>query len=94
MALGIELRTADNTVFFSTDTQTWNYIGSFVTYTDSTLVATYSTLSLMNDVIIQISAIDNPPDNQAGYIPTVYVSGNDVYAEPGAIRALVVVLGR
>lgn len=94
MSLGIELRTADDTVFFSTETQTWNYIGSFVSYTDGTLLTSYPTLALMNEVIIQISPVDNPPDNQAGYIPTVYISGNSVYAEPGAIRALVVILGR
>ena len=94
MSLGISLYTASGAKFFSTDSQTWNYIGSFIAPANATGTATFSTLSLMSEVIFQRSAVDNVPSNQEGYIHDVSRSGNDVTATGGTIRTLVVVLGR
>jgi hypothetical protein len=94
MSTGIQLFNANQKKFFDTESQTWNYVGSFIAPANGSATATYSTMSLMSEFIFQRSAVDNPPANQEGYIHDVSRSGNDVTASGGSIRTLVIVLGR
>lgn len=94
MTTGVRLYNADGNIYFSTDSQTWNYIGTFIAAANENPSVTFAALSVMSEVIFQRSAVDNPPNNQAGYIHTVSQSGTTITASGGNIRTLVTVLGR
>ena len=94
MAVGIQISDANGLAYFSTDTQTWNFIGYLIAPANTNGSTSFSTLSLMNEVIFQRGAVDNVPDNQAGYIHTVTRSGTTVSYAGGTIRTLIIVLGR
>lgn len=95
MAVGIQISDASGLAYFSTDTQTWSFIGYFIAPANTSGSVTFSTLSLMGEVIFQRGAVDGVPGSQAGYIHTVgYSGGTTVSYSGGAIRTLVIVLGR
>ena len=94
MTTGIALYTASGVKFFSTDSQTWNYIGAFIAPANGPATVNFPNIAIMSEIIFQRSAVDNVPSNQEGYIHDVSYSGNDVTASGGTIRTLVIVLGR
>lgn len=94
MSYGIKLRNAAGVEFFNTDTITWNYVGSFIAEANASNSASFSTLSLLNEVLIQTSFVDGVPGNQEAYVHSASRSGNTVTAVSGNVRTLVTVLGR
>jgi hypothetical protein len=94
MATGIAFNTRYGATFFSTDSQTWNYIGHFIAGASATTSQTFPTIGILGEVLIQKSAVDRPPTNQEGYIANVGRSGNTISAWGGNVRTLVIVLGR
>jgi hypothetical protein len=94
MAVGIQISDANGLAYFSTDTQTWSFIGSFIAPANTNSSVSFSTLSFVSEVIFQRGAVDSVPDNQAGYIHSVSRSGTTVSYSGGTIRTLVIVLGR
>lgn len=63
-------------------------------FTPQSVTVNLPVLSMMSEVILQRSAMDNPPANQEGYIHSASRSGDNVTANGGNVRTLVVVLGR
>lgn len=63
-------------------------------FTPQVVTQTFPTLSMMSEVTIQRSAVDNVPSNQEGYIHSASRNGDSVTASGGNIRTLVIVLGR
>jgi len=94
MAVGIQISDANGLAYFSTDTQTWSFIGYFIAPANTNSSVSFSTLSFVSEVIFQRGAVDSVPDNQAGYIHSVSRSGTTVSYSGGTIRTLVIVLGR
>lgn len=98
MGYGVSLRNAQNELFFSTDTITWNYIGSWIADANVTSSNSFSVISLMSEVLIQRFFVDTAPGNQEAYVHAVSRSGTTVTATAnatnGTVRTLVVVLGR
>jgi len=94
MSLGIQLFNANGQMFFNTDTQTWNYIGSFIAPANASSSQVMPTLDLMTETLFQRSGVDITPTNQEGLIHTVTQSGTTVSATGGTVRTLITVLGR
>jgi len=94
MSLGIQLFNANGQLFFNTDTQTWNYIGSFIASANESSSVEIPTLLLMSEVLLQRSGVDVTPAYQEGLIHAAYFSGTTVTASGGTIRTLITVLGR
>lgn len=94
MSTGIELFTESGVKFFSTASQTWSYLGSFIAPAGSSATATFASIALMSEVIFQRSLVDNVPGNQEAVVHTAYLSGNTVVAQGGSVRSLIIVLGR
>lgn len=98
MTTGIRLYNTSGVSYFSTDAQTWNYIGSFIASANQSTSVSFANLAIMSEVIFQRSAVDNAPSNQQGYIHNVSRVGTTVTATAGTgvgtIRTLVIVLGR
>lgn len=94
MAYGIQLFNSRGEMYFNTETQTWNFIGSFIAPANETINVSFPIFDRLTEVLFQRSAVDNAPANQEGLIHTVYRSGNLVVCTSGNIRTLVTVLGR
>lgn len=98
MTTGIQLRNANNQLFFSTDTITWNYIGSWIADANYTSSRVFNSISLMSEILIQKFFVDTAPGNQEAYVHSVSRSGNTVTATSdathGKVKTLVIVLGR
>jgi hypothetical protein len=97
MAYGIEISTNTGYVFFSTASQTWNYLGQLTVTANSTGTLTIPAISLMKRVIFQRFAVNNPPDNQEGYIHTAAQTTSDpntISVSGGNVDTLVIVLGQ
>jgi hypothetical protein len=94
MAHGLAIYNAQGVAFFSTESITWNFIGSFIAPANSAASAVFPSLSLMTEVLIQRQFIDAVPDNQAAYIHTAIRTGTTVSASGGVVQTLITVLGR
>lgn len=94
MATGIELYTASGVKYFSTETTTWSYIGSFIAVGGRSTSVNFPSIVLMGEVIFQRSIVDNLPVNQEATVHNVYRNGTLVTAQDGAVRTLIIVLGR
>jgi len=93
-AFGISLFTPSGHKFFSTESTTWNYVGSFIAPANASASRTFDVLSMISEVIIQRSFIDSPPGNQEAIIHICSRSGNTITASGGNVRTLVVVMAR
>jgi len=94
MTYGIELFTPSGVKFFSTESTTWNFVGSFIAPANESADRTYNVLSLIGEVIMQRSFIGGVPDNQEAYIHNVSRSSNVITASSGNVATLIVVLAR
>lgn len=94
MSTGIELFTESGVKFFSTASQTWSFIGSFIAPAGQSATATFGSIALMSEVIFQRSLVDDVPGNQEAIVHTAYLSGTTVVAQGGSVRSLIIVLGR
>jgi len=94
LSYGIELRTPTGKVFFSSVSTTWNYVWSGIVPANTIVSGTFNALSLINEVIVQRSFINSPPDSQEAIIHTVSRSGNTLTASGGNVGTLIVILAR
>jgi hypothetical protein len=98
MSYGLELRNSNGDVFFSTESTTWNFLGSFIANANSQASTTISAINLVTDTLVQRLFVDQVPGNQEAYLHAVSISGTTVTASTGTssgkVKTLVVVLGR
>ena len=93
-AFGISLFTPSGQKFFSTESTTWSYVGSFIAPANAAVSRTFDALSLIGETIIQRSFIDAPPGNQEAIIHSCTRIGNTITASGGNVCTLVVVMAR
>ncbi len=98
MSYGLELRNSNGDVFFSTESTTWNFLGSFIANANSQSYSTISALNLVTATLVQRLFVDQAPGNQEAYLHAVSISGTTVTASTGTtagkVKTLIVVLGR
>ncbi len=94
MAYGLTLYNRNGVAFFSSESITWNFVGSFIAPAGGSASAVFPTLALMTEVIIQRQFMNSIPDSQAAYIHNASRSGTTVSASGGAVQTLITVLGR
>lgn len=96
MAYGIELRNSDGSIFYSTELQTWNYLNSFTAAAGQTAYFYAPQIQYVTDIRIQRSALNNPPENQAGILHLHSINTNSyiVTAYGGTVDTFIIILGR
>lgn len=94
MSTGIELFDAQGRKYFSTESQTWSYLGTLIAQPGQSATLNIPQISLMSEVIFQRTFVNAPPGNQEAYIHTASLSGTTVVAVNGNVQTLIVVLGR
>lgn len=100
MAFGIALYKPDGTEFFSSESTTWNFVGSFVATKLTTVTMTFPDIAQYTTIIMQTSLVNSPPDNQEGNIHNITRSGNVITAayvaspRAGFVDTQIIVLGR
>jgi hypothetical protein len=100
MALGIALYRADGRKFFSTESTTWNYVGSFIAPKLTTKSMSFPDITQYTTIIIQTNLVGSPPSNQEGNIHNISKNGTTVTAtyvaspRAGFVDTQVIVLGR
>lgn len=94
MTFGISIRDRNGQEYFSTRSSTWSFIGSFIAAPGETKVVRYGILRHANEVTIQRTFIESPPDSQEAVIHLCERRGEEVVAHGGNVNTLVVVLAR
>jgi hypothetical protein len=96
MAYGIELKTAEDYIFYSTELQTWNYLTSFTAAAGQTANYYVPQLQYITEFLVQRSALNNPPENQAGILHIHSINMNNYIATAygGTVDTFIIILGR
>lgn len=94
MAYGLTLYNASGVAYFSSETITWNFVGSFIAPAGSSCSFDFPLIASMTEVILQRQFVDSAPNNQEAYIHTVNRNGTAVSAFGGNVPTQIIVLGR
>ena len=94
MTFGISIFNRQGQEYFSTRSSTWSFIGSFIARAGEAKTVRHDILRHANEVTIQRTFIDSPPDSQEAVIHLCERRGEEVVAYGGNVNTLVVVLAR
>ena len=94
MTFGISIRDRNGQEYFSTRSSTWSFIGSFIASANENKTVRYEILRHANEVTIQRTFIESPPNSQEAVIHLCERHGEEIVAYGGNVNTLVVVLAR